>query len=162
MCQCFEFMKGTFHGQACPECVVFKQGLYPCFVARSLAPRGCDVPCSECRFYTEIFFQRLQVVHQFAWPAAIFKGLNIWAGNQAFADLCGMSTEDLIDAGIDLIVHGDSLTEVVSEFKRMDMEGLTRTRIIDAKLNWVGGAIGAKVNVTPLTEPEGAFFLLID
>jgi excisionase family DNA binding protein len=96
ICPCSGFMAGTTHGKACGECVVYNNKLSLCFTARASATVGCNEPCSECHYFNAIYMPRLQMVYQHQGPAAILKGLSIWAGNQAFADLCGLSVGDLV------------------------------------------------------------------
>ena len=45
--------------------------------------------CLSCRYYMETYFPRIQFVHQFGMPAAVFKDLYLWGGNSQCAELCG-------------------------------------------------------------------------
>jgi excisionase family DNA binding protein len=161
ICPCSDFMAGTIHGKACGECVVYNNKLSPCFTVRASATVGCYEPCFECRYFNEIYMPRLQMVFQQQGPAAIIKGLNIWAGNQPFADLCGLSVGDLIGIGIERIVHSDSLLVAMDELKRFDLEGLDGPRAYDIRLKGKDGPANVKASVYPLTEPEGAVLVVI-
>jgi excisionase family DNA binding protein len=157
---CWEYQRGTAHGEHCKDCRVFEHQITPCFTARGSVGVGCGELCSECSFYNDIFSPRLQLVHQFHQPAAIIKNLDIWAGNQALADLCGLTVNDLIGVGIEQIVHNESLTFAISEFKRLGMNGLSRAEEYSLKLKGKKKAIDVDLSVHPLTEPERSFILL--
>jgi PAS domain-containing protein len=155
-------MAGTTHGKACGECIVYNNKLSRCFTVRASATVRCNEPCLKCRYFTEIYMPRLQMVFQHQGPAAIIKGLNIWAGNQAFADLCGLSDVNLIGIGIERVVHSDSLLVAMDELKRIDLEGLDGPRAYDIRLKGKDSPANVKASVYPLTEPEGAVLVVLD
>ena len=157
---CWDYHRGSAHGEFCKNCLVFDRQISPCFTARKSVGVACSEPCVECSFYGNIFSPRLQLVHQFAQPAAIIKQLDVWAGNKALAALCGLEVNDLIGVGVEQIIHNESLTFVISEFKRLGMNGLKDAKEYAVKLKGVEGPLDFQVSVHPLNEPERAFVML--
>jgi excisionase family DNA binding protein len=158
-CLCSEFMKEIEHDKDCEHCAAGRQCLIPCFAARSTGMVETSGPCSECRYYEAVYQPRVRMVLQFAQPAAILKGVHIWAGNQAFADRCGLSVEELIGTGIESVVHPDAQASAMGEFKKIAAGGLDGPKKIEIRLKH-DGPDGLGLFVYPMTEPEGAFLLV--
>ena len=158
--KCWEYHQGSLHGKHCKGCHVHARQLSPCFAVRESVGVACDESCAECRFYGDIYLPRLQMVHQFRQPAAIIKQLEIWAGNKALAEICGLAAGELIGVGVEKIIDNESLTFVISEFKRLGMDDAAETQEYAIKLKGADAPLNFQVTVHPLNEPERAFLLL--
>ena len=158
--QCWEYHSDSVHGKQCKDCLVFERQISPCFAARESVGANCNESCTDCIFYADIFLPRLQLVHQFEQPAAVIKDLDIWAGNSALAELCGLKVSDLIGVGIEKIFHSESLTFIISEFKRLGLNGLADTKDYTVKLKGKKKALDFRISMHPMTEPPRAFVML--
>ena len=65
--------------------------------------------CHECQYFGEYYGPRVVFIYHIDKPAAVYKGLYLWSGNQAWADLCDIEVNKLIGFGIEEFVHPDSL-----------------------------------------------------
>lgn len=157
---CWEYHRGTSHGKHCRDCLVHARQIAPCFTVRESVGAACNESCVECRFYGDIYLPRLQMVHQFQQPAAIVKQLDIWAGNKALANVCGVNMGDLIGVGVERVIHKESLTFAISEFKRLGMNASAEAQEYAIKLKGADGPLDFRISVHPLNEPERAFLLL--
>jgi len=150
---CWQYWKGTEHGEKCSACVVQKKQLDACFTAK-------DEECHKCRYYLDYVFPKVQLIHQMDNPAAIIKGLCLWGGNSRFAELCGLQANDLIGIGIEEIVHAESLGILVADFKKRDLGNTTVQQNYNIFLKKDKHEV--EMLVYSLSEPEGAYLIVVD
>lgn len=161
--QCWDYWKGTPHGEQCPFCGVKKSNLGLCFTARESGSVACPKACDECHYFQESYLPRIQFVHQLELPAAIYKDFYIWTGNRYWAQLCQVEETALIGMGIEKIVHPESLAGVIACAKRraFGQGGLPRTSAL-----FIRQADGHKreitISVTALNDPESSFLILAE
>jgi len=158
---CWEYFKKKDHGKKCKSCLVFNQRLEICFLARDSGNTDCSSTCERCHYYQDVYLPKIQFIHQIGHPAAIYKGFCLLGGNRLFAELCGVDEVSLIGMGIESIVHPDSLALAVSNVKRR-LIGDTAVPF-NYNLFMKAGDLGKRevsVSISPLTEPEGAYFMI--
>jgi excisionase family DNA binding protein len=158
---CWQYWQDADYGKKCPDCIVYKNQVQACFTAKRSGHSGHAGCCGSCRYYQEIFIARMQFMHQFDTPAAVFKDWYLWGGNSLCAELCEVEPNDLIGMGIETIVHPSSLAKVIAVARN--------TALTDSPIPG-GCRIYIKNNhqaqrkihlwVYPLREPAGAFLLL--
>ena len=119
MKKCWDFWAEHEHGENCRECRVFQYQLIECFTAKGTSKQQCPLECHECPFFYEFYVPRVSFIHQIDRPAAIYKDLCLWAGNGAWAELCGVETKELIGTGVEEFIHADSLTAIIRWSKRL-------------------------------------------
>ena len=157
---CWQHWHGSDHGLRCRSCIVFKNQLQACFTVKDSGYLGCS-DCSTCRYYTEAYLQRIQFVHQFDVPAAVFKDLYLWGGNSQCAEICNVLQKDLIGMGLEKIVHADSLAKVIAAVRKL---ALGESQIIEncTILIKTKGEQPMKIclSVYPLLEPPMSYLIL--
>ena len=93
----------------------------------------------------------------------MIKDLFFWCGNSKWAQLCEVEKKDLIGLGIEEIVHPSSLETMISRAKRRSLGDFELPEKFALNLkNRQSGKITVLVGVYPLTEPEGAFIVLVE
>ena len=117
--------------------------------------------CLACRYYMETYFSRIQFVHQFSVPAAVFKDLYLWGGNSQCAEICGVRQKDLVGMGIEKLVHASSLAIVIEKVRQMAIgETAVGSKCSIYVNNSVKGSQKIQVWVYPLMEPGRTFLVL--
>ena len=116
--RCWEYWVEDFHGERCMKCSVFNNQINECFTASKNPNHRCHINCQNCEYFTQFYGQLVAFVHQLEKPAAIFKNLYIWSGNEAWAELCGMGVEETVGSGIEDFNHSDSFTWLALAEKR--------------------------------------------
>ena len=147
----------------CEHCIAFQKQLEVCFTAKNSRSSRCSKDCDICQYYVDIFLPRIHFVNQIDMPAAIIKDLYFWCGNSKWAELCEIQKKDLVGLGIEEIVHPSSLESVISRAKRRSLGDFEIPEKCSLNLkNRQSGKITVYVGVYPLTEPEGAFLILLE
>jgi excisionase family DNA binding protein len=160
---CWQYWQGTSHGKSCEECMVFKNRLDVCFVAKDSKVSHCVRACDECHFYMQFYLPRIQFIYQIDLPAAVYKDFYIWGGNGHFAQLCEIPEKDLIGMGIEHIVHADSLETVILNAKKRALGDPRVPKVYGVYLkNSQKGKLKVRVVVCPLREPSGAYFIFAE
>jgi hypothetical protein len=91
----------------------------------------------------------------------VFKGLYFCGGNTAWAELCGVSAEELVGLGVERIVHPSSLADVISTFKQLSLS--PRHDLLPRRITITtrqGAARAIETWTMPLSEPEHASLML--
>lgn len=158
---CWDYFQSTNHLNGCRDCAVYKNKLDVCFVGRDAASTYCRGQCGDCRYFQETFLPRLQLVHQLALPAAVYKDFYLWCGNRKWARIIGCAERDLIGLGIEQVFHPDSLRVVMASFKKRALGDPAAPGVDDVFLtNERNEKIALSISVYPLVEPAGAWLLL--
>jgi len=161
--KCWQYWKDDPHGRHCEGCIVFLNDLEACFTAKKVGHVHCPGSCIECQYYTEIYFSRIQFVCQIDFPAAVYKGFEVWGGNTSWAELCGVQENDLPGMGIEQVVHPDSMQTVFSNIKKRAFGDPSTPRTYSIFLkNLQNGKLRVRISVYPLTEPAGAYLVLAE
>lgn len=160
---CWQFYEKSNHGQKCERCPVLLNKLDVCFTARDSDPLHCKISCKDCRYYQEIYLPRICFIYQIELPAAVYRGLHFWGGNDQWSELCGIAQEKLPGLGIEHVIHPDSLKLVISNIKkrRLGLNTAPRTYDIFLRHNQHGG-VRARISVYPLSEPAETFLMLAE
>jgi excisionase family DNA binding protein len=160
---CWEFWKSRNPMQNCEKCIAFKRQLEVCFTARNSRELSCSIECEVCPYYHEIFLPRIQFVDQIDAPAAVFKDLYLWCGNEGCTEICGVAKKDLVGLGIEKIVHPSSLEKVISYAKEHRLGNIAfPTKCALNLKNSQSSKIAINTGIYPLTEPEKAFLVLVE
>jgi len=158
---CWTYWQGEGEGHRCDHCAVSRHQVPDCFCVRANGLNGCPISCQECRYFHEMFAQRIQFIHQLDFPAAVLKDLNLWGGNAGWAELCDLPMDGLIGLGVEAFIHPLSLATVISVLKKA---------ALGEKIGQISGPViiathdqkERQVNawVFPLRDPEGTNLLL--
>ena len=160
---CWDYWLGSDLQRNCEACVAFRRRVAVCFTAKNFSGSKCSKECDLCQYYSEIFLPRIHFVNQIDSPAAVVKDLYFWCGNLLWAQLCEVEKKDLIGLGIEEIVHPSSLESMISQAKRKALGDFKTPEKFALNLkNRQSGKIALPVGVYPLTEPEGAFLVLVE
>jgi excisionase family DNA binding protein len=158
---CWQFWQGKSDEHQCGRCPAFRHQVEDCFSVRDNGNSGCPDICRQCRYYQDMFVARFQFIHQINFPAAVFKGLNLWGGNADWAEMCEVSEDELIGLGIEKIIHASSLPTVISSLKRIAMEEKAGGVAGDVFINTPRrGKLAVSAWVFPLRAPAGTFLML--
>ena len=160
---CWEYWQGRDPLRDCKACVAFMRRVDVCFTAKNIKDSKCSKECDLCHYYVEIFLPKIHFVNQIDTPAAIIKDLYFWCGNSKWAGLCEVFQKDLIGLGIEEIVHPSSLEAMISRAKRRSLGDfeIPEKFVLNLKSRQ-SGKIAVLIGVYPLTEPEGAFLVLVE
>ena len=118
---CWDYWKGSDHGQNCRDCLVYKNEISVCFTARESGGLHCLKECNKCRYYLEYYYPRIQFIHQIDAPAIIFNDLYIWGSNEKWIHLCGMEQKDIPGLGVEHAIHPESLESLISVVKKKNL-----------------------------------------
>jgi len=119
----------------------------------------CNQTCSECEYYLETYAPRIDFIHQIDFPAAIYQGLYLWAGNGNWAKLFNVSETDLVGMGVDEAVHAESLDTVISYIKKRSLGDEAPVAYPVIIKTGDAGRARVRVSVYPLMEPDGTYLL---
>jgi excisionase family DNA binding protein len=160
---CWEYWQGREPARNCEACLAFKRRVEVCFTAKNIKESKCSKECDLCQYYVEIFLPKIHFVNQINAPAAVIKDLYFWCGNSKWARLCGVRKKDLIGLGIEEIVHPSSLETMISRAKRRSLGDfeIPEKFILNLK-NRQTDKVAVLVSVYPLSDPEGAFLILVE
>lgn len=158
---CWEYGHGNPGGTRCRKCLVFRRGLDLCLSARGSNEIQCPTPCTQCPYYQEILLPRVHFIHQIETPAVVVQDLFFIAGNDRFADICGLAPEDIPGLGIEQAVHPDSLPKVLinARKRRLNEEEAPRSYYVSVRMR-NASRMRAQVEIHPLKEPFGAYLVL--
>ncbi len=157
---CWNYLHGKPHQRRCGGCVVREKELDVCFEAKVSSHLGCPEECCSCLYYKDILYPRFQFIDQLDVPAAVCGGLSIWGANRRFADLCGVSKNNLPGMGLENVIHTDSLESVIHEIKKLEL-GDPPPMIFDTAFKGgVNQAVYRKISLIPLNQPSGTFLFL--
>lgn len=160
---CWLYWQENAHDNDCMDCMVFKNNLNVCFTAKNSGSLGCSKACDECRYYQEIYFPRIQFIHQIDLPAAVYTDLYLWGVNKKCAQLFEIQEKDLIGMGVENVVHHDSLETVISETKRRALGYSNSSSKIDVFIkNNRNGRLKVSASLYPLRKPPGTFLVLAE
>ena len=160
---CWEYWQGRDPLLNCEACVAFKRRIEGCFTARNIKDSKCSKECDLCQYYVEIFLPKIHFVNQIDAPAAVIKDLYFWCGNSRWAQLCDVEKRALIGLGIEEVVHPSSLETMIARAKRRSLGDFDIPEKFELNLkNRISGKIAVFVGAYPLTEPEGAFLVLVE
>ena len=160
---CWEYWEKDPSGKDCEGCPVFMHHLTACFTARQLPGQRRRTDCSRCRYFYEYYFPTMSFIHQIRNPAAIYKDLYIWSGNKAWADLCGIKTEDLIGAGAEEFIHPASLKNIINYDKKIrlgETSEVFRFNLFFTSKN--SKKIKADLSISPLKNPDGTWLAVVE
>ena len=161
--KCWDFWADHEHGHNCRNCRVFNYQLMECFTVKNNLKLRCPINCHECPFFYEFYVPRVSFVHQIDRPAAIYKDLCLWAGNGAWADLCGIEDKDLIGSGIEKFIHSDSLTLIIGWSKRLSQGDKAVPFGFRAFFNAKSGVrIETFLSISPLKRPSGTVLAMAE
>lgn len=123
----------------------------------------CVDTCIKCEYYRKYYLPRMRFMHQINLPAAIYKGLYVWGANYSFESLCGLEIGAFIGAGIESIVHQDSMEMVISFAKRRSLGDRSLPSYYDAYVKTKNdGKIAVQLSVSSLNEPQGTFLAIFN
>lgn len=160
---CWEFFKGSAHGRQCHRCIVRKRRLSTCFTARYTDGLACPDACGACRHFITTYNERVQFVHQINMPAAIFRGMVLWAANAAWGRLCGRGEADIIGMGLERMVHADALEMLIADNRKRALGLPHAPRLFNLGLKHrAGRKVDIATWVYPLAEPAEAFLMIGD
>jgi len=160
---CWEYWQGRDPLRNCEHCPAFKRQLEVCFTAKNNRESGCLKDCEICQYYIEIFLPRIHFVNQIELPAAVVKDLYFWCGNTKWAQLCEVDKKDLVGMGVEKIVHPSSLESVISGVKARSLGDVDAHEKCSLNIkNRQSDKLAIDIGVYPLTEPEGAFLVLVE
>ena len=155
---CWDYWKKDPHGEECEECPVFRYQINECFTVRYNHTQRCSIKCSECQYFYEYYIPYMSFIHRMAIPAAIFKELYIWSGNNAWADLCGVDIKKLIGIGVEEIIHPESIKIIINFNKKIqqgDISSVLKSPIYFERLNGRNKK-AYLLSISPLKQPSGA------
>jgi excisionase family DNA binding protein len=158
---CWDYFQETPHGNGCKDCRIFQKRLGVCFINRGFRIPNCSGDCYECTYFRDIYLPRIQMVHQIAIPAFIYKDFHFWGGNEGGAELCGLEVDEILGMGVEKLIHRDSLGFMLHEFRMLGLNKLEsfNTFTIYFK-NRNRDKIEVKAIFSPLHDPEGAWLVL--
>ncbi len=160
---CWEYWADETHGKECQNCIIFSNGIQECFTVGSINKCKCDNECHQCRYFGEYYGLRVAFIHQIKKPAAVFKDLYIWSGNQAWAQLCGAEINRLIGAGIEEFIHPDSLKKVINyNRRRVQGDPTVPARSKVSLMNKDNQRIDVDISVTPLINPGKTWLGIVE
>jgi excisionase family DNA binding protein len=160
---CWEYWRKDPHREGCKGCPVSTHALNACFTARRSPGNRCSTDCPECSYFHEYHAPCMSFIHQINNPAAIYKDLYIWSGNSAWADLCGVATEDLIGAGAEEFIHPESLKNII-DYDRKTRLG-RRSEVLRLNLFFTSRdkkKIKTDLSLSPLKDPDGTWLAVVE
>jgi len=158
---CWEYWKGTPHGQKCRNCLVLNNQIDVCFTARESGGLGCPKECNKCRYYLESYYPRIQFIHQVDAPAMIFKDLYCWGSNEKWNMLCGMEQNDIPGTGVENAIHSDSLESLISVVKKKKLGDVKTPRTIPIHLK-NNAEKSVNIALFSLNNPQGSFLVIAE
>jgi len=161
MLDCWQYWRASSDHERCQDCMVFENQVKVCFEARSCHVTRCARFCHDCRYYQELYFPRIQFIHQIGRAAAVFRDFCFWGGNEELAELCGLTAKELVGLGIEQVFHQDSLGIMIANAKRRILGDPTTPTHYDVFLKSSRGArLEVHIGVYPLKEPLGASLIV--
>ncbi len=160
--ECWQFWGESSDLRQCKNCLVLKNQVKVCFEARGCCAIHCGQVCHDCRYYQEIYFPRIEFVHQIDQPAAVYKDFCFWGVNERFAELCGIRRKDLVGMGIEKVFHSDSLEALIVNAKRKALGDRMAPAIYDVYFKSLGtDKVRAPIGDYRLNEPPGAGLIIV-
>lgn len=157
---CWDYWKGSEHGDGCNGCVVSDNQIEICFTAKNSSKLHRSIKCSECDYYQDIYLSRIQFINQFDFPAAVYKGLFFWGVNSRWSKICRMSQKDFPGTGIERVIDHESLGSVISLIKKLELgEPIQPANSVYLKTE-IKSKLKVIVSFFPLNEPQGTFLVL--
>jgi excisionase family DNA binding protein len=157
---CWHYWHGSDHGRRCCDCIAFKNQLQSCFTIKDSGLLNCT-DCNTCRYYTDIYLNRIQFIHQIDAPAAVFQDLYLWGGNSLCADLCGLQQQDLVGIGLEKIVFSGSLPKVIEAVRKMAVGKPALKEDCSISIN--NGSLGSLkilASIYPLRQPPMTYLVV--
>lgn len=158
---CWQYFDGAPEAHDCNNCIVFKNRVETCFTGKEIGSLGCPTDCPDCNYYVKTYLPKIQFIHQISSPAAISKGLYLWGGNNAWAELCGVDERDLPGMGIEQIFHPDSLEMIITAIKKRSLgdPSVTKSYSVFFK-NHEKGKTATEISVYGLDDPSEGLLIL--
>jgi excisionase family DNA binding protein len=156
---CWEYWKGSDHGQRCNDCLIYKNKISICFTARESRRLSCPKECNKCRYYLEFYYPRIQFIHQIDSPAMIFKDLYVWGSNEKWNKLFGMEQKDVPGIGVERIIHPESLETLISVVKKKNLGDLKTLQSITIQLK-NDNKKNVNVSLYSLNNPADSFLAI--
>lgn len=157
---CWDYPKDSAQKERCKGCVVQDKKLDVCFTAKKSSKLKCTVECCNCSYYREIFFPRIQFIHQLDFPAAVCKGLFVWGVNSEWAAITRIPQKEFPGMGIERIIHPSSLEKAISATRKMALGELPPNGFHVFFKSKTKGKKEVSISAIPLKEPRGTFLFL--
>lgn len=158
---CWEYWKGSPHGENCGKCLVLKNEIEICFTARGSGGLHCPNECNKCRYHLELYFPRIQFIHQIKAPAMIFKDLYIWGTNEKWDEMCGLSPKDIPGIGVEHAIHPESLESLISVVKKKNLGDTKTPQSVEIYLR-NNTAQSVYISIYSLNNPTGSFLVIAE
>jgi excisionase family DNA binding protein len=157
---CWNYWKGSDHGNGCGGCVVSDNQIEVCFTAKDSKRLHCSTKCHACDHYQNIYLPKIQFIHQIDYPAAICRGLLFWGVNSGFAEICQVPQKDFPGEGLEYVIDQESLGSVIADIKKLELGESVPSADRLLLRNKTGGRLAASVSFFPLNEPPETFLML--
>lgn len=158
---CWQYFDGASEAHDCNNCIVFKNRVGTCFTGKEIGSLECPTDCPDCNYYVKTYLPKIQFIRQISSPAAISKGLYLWGGNNAWAELCGVDERDLPGMGIEQVFHADSLEMIIAGIKKRTLGDPSVTKSYSTFFkNDEIGKIAVRISVYGLNDPDDALLIL--
>ena len=157
---CWNYLKDSDHGNGCNGCVVSENQMDNCFTAKNSNRLHCSVRCNECAYYQNLYFPKIQFIHQIDFPAAVCKGLFFWGVNSRWSKICSVPQKDFPGTGIEHVFDPVSLGEMISDIKKIELGESVQPANMGFLKNESEAKLEAIVSFFPLNEPPGTFLML--
>jgi excisionase family DNA binding protein len=157
---CWDYWKGSDHGDKCNGCVVSDNQVEICFTAKNSSKLHCSIKCNECAYYQDVYLPKIQFIHQFDSPAAVCKGFFFWGVNSQWSNICEIPKMNFPGTGIEHVIDQESLGEVISDIKRIELGECVQPAKRIFLRNKTEGKLAVHFSFYSLNEPPGTFLLL--
>ena len=115
---------------------------------------GSSDRCSDCRYYLDIYYPRIQFIEQIDKPAIIVKDLYLWGANRKTSELWDLHPRDAVGIGSERLVHQESLEKVIRNHKRRVLDPYGVAGHYSIHINGKNNTrIKCHVSITPLNQP---------
>ncbi len=159
---CWEYWGCGKKGDGCKDCMVFARELKPCFEAKANGRERRAPSCGACEYYRRKVLPHLRFLDPFECPAAAFRNLTLWGGNEAMARLLGLPRPDLPGCGVEGLFKPESLCTLLSRIKDLQVgEGPGKPARLEFK-RCDGGFRKASVSLFPIQAPVEAIVMFCD
>ena len=159
---CWEYHRAQGTHAGCEGCIVAQQQIADCFTLPSSQVPCRRGTCHGCNYFLDLVAARIQFVHQFDVPAAVFKHFSIWGGNRLFCEICDLSHPKGVGLGIERIVHPDSLADVIAGLKQLTLGKATFVNPCQVTLlNAQQVKMAVEMVVLPLNDPPETWLAVV-
>lgn len=163
MRHCWRYFQDKLNNPTCQQCTVFQNRLQVCFTGKESNALVRKGQCHQCGYYREVFYPRIQFIEQIEFPAAVYRDLYLWGGNNKWSELTGLAPSELVGLGIEKICHPTSLGEFISNNKKRSLGDPQAPRFEDLNIRHaIRGRVPVRIAVYPLSEPTGTWLMLAE